>query len=48
MTQVIVLVLLLILAVGVLAASVLYRVSEVRAEAAAWEALIARTRKGGA
>lgn len=47
MTQVIVLALLLILAVVVLAVSVVYHVSEVRAEAAAWDALIARTRRGG-
>ena len=46
MTQVIVLVLLLLLAAAVVAGAVAYHVSEVRAEAAAWDALIARVRGG--
>lgn len=42
------LVVLLLLAVVIVAVSIRYKVGEIREEAAAWDALLARTRKGGA
>lgn len=47
MTEIAVLILLLLVAVGVVIASIMYRVNEVHEEAAAWDALIERTRRGG-
>lgn len=47
MTQIAILIMLLALALVVLAGSILYRISEVRADAAASDALIARVRRGG-
>lgn len=46
MTEIVLLVLLLLLAAVVVAVGVVYHVSEVRAEAAAWDALIDRVRRG--
>lgn len=46
MTEIVLFVVLLLLAAAVVAGAVVYHVSEVRAEAAAWDALIARVRGG--
>lgn len=45
--EVALLIALVVVAIGVVVVSVVYRVQEVREEAAAWDAVIARVRQGG-